>query len=293
MTQKITDDSTVAERIRSTFDTLTRAERQFANTVLESYPASGLGSVTALSETSGVSAPTIVRMAKKLGFAGFPQLQQQLRNEVEETISNPITRHEQWNTRAPDTHILNSFADAVMGNMRQTLSNLDLDEFDNACEMLANSESKVFVAGGRITGTLAEYLFNHMQMIRPHVTMVPTTASKWPHYVLDMEEGDVLAIFDIRRYENDLLKLAELATRKGVRVILFTDQWGSPIGKLANCQFNSRIEVPSAWDSSAVMLVIVETIIAKIQSMTWETTSTRMRDLEHLFDQTGLFRKFK
>lgn len=286
-------DSTVAERIRGAFDDLTRAERQLANKILENYPVSGLGSVTTLAETSGVSSPTIVRMAKKLGFQGFPQLQAQLRSEVEETISNPITRHDRWNASAPDTHILNSFADAVMENLRQTLSNLDPIEFDHACGLLANPKARIFVAGGRITGTLAEYLFNHMQMIRKSVTLVPATASKWPHYVLDMEPGDVLAVFDIRRYENDLLKLAELATLRGVKVILFTDQWGSPIGKYANYRFNSRIEVPSAWDSNAVTLVIVESIIAKVQAATWKTTSARMRDLEDLFDKTGLFRKFK
>lgn len=288
----MSQDGTVAERIRGTFDTLTRAERQLANTILENYPVSGLGSVTTLSESSGVSSPTIVRMARKLGFPGFPQLQAQLLIEVEETISNPITKHDRWNTSAPDTHILNEFADAVMQNLRQTLAGLDPEDFDAACLCYANPDSKVFIAGGRITGTLAEYLFNHMQMIRSEVTLVPTSASKWPHYVLDMMPGDVLTIFDIRRYENDLLKLAELARAKGVDVILFTDQWGSPVGKIAKYQFNSRIEAPSAWDSTAVMQVIVETIIARVQAITWKTTSGRMRDLEDLFDKTGLFRKF-
>lgn len=288
----MSQDGTVAERIRGTFDTLTRAERQLANTILENYPVSGLGSVTSLSETSGVSSPTIVRMAKKLGFPGFPQLQAQLLVEVEETISNPITKHDRWNASAPDEHILNGFADAVMHNLRQTLAGLDLNDFDAACLAFANPKAKVFVAGGRITGTLAEYLFNHLQMIRSGVTLVPATASKWPHYVLDMGPGDVLTIFDIRRYENDLLKLAELATAKGVEVVLFTDQWGSPVGKHAKYQFNARIEVPSAWDSSAVTMVIVETIIARVQALTWQTTSGRMQDLEDLFDKTGLFRKF-
>ena len=57
-------DLTVAERIRDRFQELTRAERQLANAILANYPVSGLGSITALAETSGVSTPTAVRMAK-------------------------------------------------------------------------------------------------------------------------------------------------------------------------------------------------------------------------------------
>ena len=54
-------DNTIAESIRLAFDSLTRAERQLANTIVENYPVSGLGSITQVAEKSGVSSPTIVR----------------------------------------------------------------------------------------------------------------------------------------------------------------------------------------------------------------------------------------
>ncbi|MCB1449447.1 MAG: MurR/RpiR family transcriptional regulator [Nitratireductor sp.] len=286
-------DNTVAERIRANFHQLTRAERQLANTMLENYPVSGLGSITALAETSDVSAPTIVRMAKKLGFRGFPQLQSQLRHEVEETISNPITRHNRWSEGAPDAHLINRFAEAVMQNLRQTLANLDPGEFDEACAMMGDLKHAVHVAGGRITGTLAEYLFRHLQMIRPGTTLVPSTDSHWPHYVLDMHDGDTLVLYDVRRYENNSVKLAEIAAERGVNLILFTDQWVSPAARYAKYTFSCRIEAPSAWDSTAVMQVITETMIARIQASSWKKAQLRTRELEALFDRTGLFRRFK
>lgn len=72
-----------------------------------------------------------------------------------------------------------------------------------------------------------------------------------------------------------------------------TDQWRSPIAQHANLTFTSRIEVPSAWDSNAALLVLIETMIADIQKTLWDTTEQRMQDLETLFDSTRLFRKFK
>jgi DNA-binding MurR/RpiR family transcriptional regulator len=134
-------DLTVAERVRSLFDELTRAEKQLANALLENYPVSGLGSITILAEASGVSTPTVVRMAKKLGFKGFPELQAALRSELEATISNPIAKHDRWAENAPDTHILNRFADAVMDNLRQTLRQMDPQGFTAVTAILLHSHA--------------------------------------------------------------------------------------------------------------------------------------------------------
>ncbi len=102
----------------------------------------------------------------------------------------------------------------------------------------------------------------------------------------------MLLVFDIRRYETDLVRLAELARRRGVVVVLFTDQWGSPASKHAQHVFNCRIEAPSAWDSSVVTLFVVEALIAAVETLRWEATRGRMRELEELFDRTRLFKKF-
>ncbi len=283
---------TVAERIRSKFDSLTRAERQLGNAMLENYPVSGLGSITAVAEASDVSTPTVVRMAKKLGFSGFPNMQAALRVELEATLSNPITKQDRWTENAPDTHILNRFADVAMDNMRQTLRQINPEDFNAVVELLSDRERSVHIVGGRITRSLADYLFTHMQVIRNDMTLVASNSNTWPHYLLNMHAGDVLIVFDVRRYERDIMRLAEMANEKGLILVLFTDQWGSPADKYATHSFHARIEAPSAWDSSVVTLFILEAMIAAIQTATWDETKGRMKTLEDMFDQTRMFRKF-
>lgn len=284
--------STVAEALRSQFDSLTRAERQLADALLAHYPVAGLSSITALAEKAEVSTPTVARLVKKLGFSGYPEFQASLRRELEATVSSPIAKHEQWAEGAPDTHILNLFAEASMTNLQRTLSRLDTDSFDAVATLLAETERGVYLAGGRITHSLAEYLFTHLQVIRGGLTLVTSQSGSWPHELLNMKAGDVLVVFDVRRYENALLRFAELASERGVVVVLFTDQWGSPAAKHARHVFSCRIEAPSAWDSSVVMLMILEALIAAIENLRWEATRERMNELESLFDRTRLLRKF-
>ncbi|MGB0798789.1 MAG: MurR/RpiR family transcriptional regulator [Planktomarina sp.] len=283
---------TISDRIQQKLDDLTRAERQLAHSILENYPASGLGPLSALAKDAQVSVPTVARMVQKLGFTGYPEFQAELREELKAKVKNPIAKHDTWAEGAPSEHLLNRFTDAVIDNIRHSLSQIDPKEFDQACEMVANTDAHLYIVGGRITHTLAEYLFLHMQAVRPQVTHIQSTSNAWPHYLLDVQEGDVFILFDMRRYENNSLKLAEMAHVKGAKLILFTDQWRSPIHQLAHISFSSRIVVPSAWDSAATPLLLLETMISTVQNLTWGDTKDRMEALEDMFDQTKLFRKF-
>lgn len=283
---------TIADRLQRELNGLTRAERQLAHFLLENYPVSGLASITSVAQNAGVSTPTVARMVQKLGFKGFPAFKSELRQELQAKISDPIARRDTWVGKAPDSHILNRFTEAVTDNIRASLAQLPADSFDQCVELLADPQRRIHIAGGRITEALAEYLFLHMQMVRDGVVHIKTSANAWPHYLLDVRDDDILVVLDIRRYENSTLRLAEMAREKGARIILFTDQWRSPIHKIAQLCFATRTTVPSAWDSSITTMLLIETLIAAVQEKSWGTSRSRVEALEVMFDKTGFFRKF-
>ena len=282
---------TIAERIRAGYAGLTRTERKFADSLMAKYPVAGLSSITDVAAAAGVSMPTVLRTVKKLGFSGFPAFQAGLRKEVEDTLSNPITKHEQWSREAPAEHILNRFASAAMENLSRSLMQIDYREFDRLSALLADDERAVAIVGGRITHALADYMATHLQVIRDGITRLPASPSQWPHHLLNMKKGDVLIVFDIRRYETNLADFTRLAERRGIVIVLFTDQWLSPLATLADFVISARIEVPSGWDSGIVSLFMIEALISAIQDRRWPQTRTRINELEKLFDATGRFTK--
>src|SRR5690554_875115 len=160
------------------------------------------------------------------------------------------------------------------------------------CTKAVKPSNPPSIVGGRITHALADYAFTHFQAIRPRVTYMTPSSSTWPHYVLDMKPGETLLIFDIRRYETNLLGLAELASKRGARIILITDQWASPISVLADYTFNCWVEIPSGWDSNISTMMLLEAMIASVQEHCWPDTRDRYERLDELFDMTRLFRKF-
>lgn len=270
---------------------LTPAERRLAGVLLGDYPVAGLQSITRLAEAGGVSAPTVIRLARKLGFDGFPELQDALRDEASAQFKQPILKREGWPAHRADSPAFRGFAEAVFDNLNRTIDRLDPASFDATAALLANPDKTLFLTGGRITRSNADYLYNHLQIIRPHVTLLSPSANVWPQYLLDMDDRSVLIVFDIRRYERDLARLAALAKGQGAVIVLFTDQWGSPIAHDADHLFHAAVEVPSSWDSTLAINLIAEALIAEIQDRQGDAARRRIERLEDMFAATRIFRK--
>lgn len=284
--------TTVRELIRQQYQSLTQSERKFANALLENYPAAGLASITIVADSAEVSTPTVARMVQKLGFKGYPQFHKALLRELEAKGSGPTQRRENWAPEAPDTHLLNRFAQAVTHNMGQTFANIETTTFDQVVNQLADIDHRLYIIGGRITHALADYAFTHLQAVRPAVTHMTSSSGTWPHYVLDMKPGETLLMFDIRRYETNLLRLAKLVAERDIKIVLITDQWTSPVSALADFTFNCWVEIPSGWDSNISTMMLLEAMIAAVQEQRWPETRDRYEQLDELFDMTRLFRKF-
>jgi len=284
---------TIEDQMRAAMGDLTRAERQLASHILTHYPVAALGSITELARASGVSNPTVVRLCQKLGFKGYPDYQHALRSEVEAMLLSPLAKHDRWAGGVPDTHILNRFADAVVANLQATLSQIDHAEFDATAALLADPGRRVFAMGGRITHATAEYFVTLMKNVRPNVTLLSGMSNTWPPALLDMVPGDVLVVFDIRRYENSVLQLTEMAVEQGAEVVLITDRWLSPAAAHARHVLACHVEAPSAWDSTVSPLVLVETLLASVQDRTWAVTEGRLKRLEELYARSRFFRRHR
>jgi len=282
---------TVSVRLMECRDNMTPTECQLLNTLLDDYPIVGLGSITELAQAASVSTTTVARMLQKAGYDGFPQFQAALRLELKEMISDPVSKHDLWKNTLPEEHILNRYARHCLENQQRSLDDVRPQDFDELCGLLTDQNRTIYITGGRITHTLSHFLYLHMQMIRPRIRQFANDGS-WPHDLLDVKPNDIVIAFDVRRYENATLQMTQMCKEKGATIVLFTDQWRSPIHQIAALTFCCRIAVPSAWDTSLPLLMLVECVIAAMQEALWETVKDRTDALESAFNQTKLFRKF-
>ncbi|HDZ81474.1 MAG TPA: MurR/RpiR family transcriptional regulator, partial [Roseobacter sp.] len=231
-----------------------------------------------------------IRLARKLGFDGFSGMQDAIRDEIAARMKQPLAKLDTSKQIGDSDHIISRFIEAVSSNINRTLERLDLAEFDQVAGLLSDPTRRLYLLGGRITRSNAHYFFNHLQIIRPQVTLLDSSPSVWPQSLLDMDAGAVLIVFDIRRYEKELEKLADLALKQGANIVLFTDAWGSPIEKYAQYCFRATVEVPSSWDSTLAINFLIEALVAEVQSRSSDQSAERIASLEQMIGESRIFR---
>jgi len=279
----------VKDRLQGCATELTPAERKLAAELMRGYPVAGLQSITRLAEAAGTSTPTVVRLARKLGYDGFSEMQSALRDEASVWVSQPSEKGEGWSLADRVSATFGAFARSVYANLGDTIARLDPATFDAIARLLADPERRIVLLGGRITRSNADYFFNLLQIIRPGVALMPQSPNVWLQYLLDFDHRTVLVIFDMRRYEPGLAKVADLARARGAAIVLFTDMWGSPIAKLSECVVNASVEAPSSWDSTLGLTLVVEALVAEVQARRLADSRDRIDALEDMRKTSRLY----
>ncbi|BBE72420.1 MurR/RpiR family transcriptional regulator [Oharaeibacter diazotrophicus] len=273
-------DLTIGERIREEMHRFTPTERKAAHVLLANYPVAGLETVAEFARRAAVSAPTVLRFVGRLGFSSYPDFQRALRDELDKQSQSPLMKAR---FAAPEAAVGGSyelFAGALAQNLAETFRHLPVAEFEAVVDALADRKRSVTTVGGRFTDSLARHLAVHLKVVRAGVTHLDGQIANWRDHLVDLGPKDLLVLFDIRRYQDDLLVFAEAAARRGVTVILFTDQWLSPVTRHARHIVSARVAVPSRWDSLTAMLGLVEALLAAVTEKTWEEASRRIAAID-------------
>jgi DNA-binding MurR/RpiR family transcriptional regulator len=282
-TALVDDRASIAEHVRASAGRLTAQERKAAQALLMNYPTAGLAPVAEFAERAGVSAPTVLRFVAKLGFLGYPDFQRQLREELEAQLASPLAKPaRKARPRSPQRPFIDPFAEAAVANLQGTFRNLREDDFSAIVDLLCDRRRSVHLIGGRFTDALARYLASHLSLVRPDVRHVPSGIGVWRDRLLDIKRRDVLVVFDIRRYQEDVVAFARDAAARGPEIVLLTDQWISPISRQAKHVLACRVAAPSRWDSSVVLLAAVEALTAAATDRLGEFARKRIEELERL-----------
>jgi DNA-binding MurR/RpiR family transcriptional regulator len=275
-------DARVGELVRQRLGTLSAAERKLARVLLASYPIAGLESVARFAERAGVSPPSVTRFITKLGFRGYPEFQEVLRNEVQARLSSPLARYRDDADAAGSAGALSQALEASAENLQATLQLVSQRDFDEAVELLADIRRHVMVLGGRVSAPLARYLAGQLHLLRPGVGLVEADRSAPAQDLVDMHKADVLIVFDYRRYQADTIESARVAAARGCNVVLFTDPWLSPASAVARQVLVTSVETVGPFDSLVGGLAVAEAIVAAVLRKLGPRAEARMQNLERL-----------
>jgi len=271
----VTRPESVADVLRRDLARLTPQERRVARAMLADYPRAALRTSGELATAAGVSAPTVVRCARKLGFAGFTDLQSQVVDELSERQASPVTRFQE--RPGSDGHWLDRGLEAVVGGVTASLQAIPRAELDRAAELLSDDRLAVSAFGGRYSGLVARYLLMHLQQVRPGVRLQDELTLSGVGEIVDARRAELYVVYDLRRYQTSTVERARRLADAGARIICITDPWLSPVAQVADVVLPTAVHSDQAFDSAAAAFVLTELLVDGVLQHRGPAALDRMR----------------
>jgi DNA-binding MurR/RpiR family transcriptional regulator len=228
---------------------------------LADYPRSGLGTVASLAKRAEVSDPTVVRLVVKLGFAGFPDFQARLLEEVEARLHSPLLMLGAKRGARDGDNVAFAYLASVSRSLDRTQSIMPAQSYDRATDLIWKTKRQVLLLGGRFSRNLATMLAGYLLQLRHGVRDIGPLNPEAFDLLVDLDQRDLLIVFDYRRYQSDVIAFATQAAERGVRILLFTDPWLSPIAEVAEVAMIASIEVDSPYDTLAPAVAQIEAVV--------------------------------
>lgn len=273
------------DRVRRGLSGFTEAERRVAHALLGEYPIAGLETVARFARRAETSGPTILRFVTRLGFGTYADFQAALRVETQARLQGPLSRYDtRYDTRhdaAGPASGCQSLAHVLRLNIEAAARDLT-PNLPAIVQKLADPDRKILCIGGRFSWMIAGYLHVYLRELRPQVRLVRDSSASWADDLLDVVPGDIVVVFDFRRYQRDVLDFARGAASQGAEIILVTDIWYSPIAAFSQIVVPCQVSIPSAFDSGVTGLAVVEIITAAVIETLGSRSKDRIATLEAL-----------
>lgn len=253
--------SDVGQKLAAAMSGGSPSQRKFAEFVLRNPLRLAAWSIEDAAHQSGISAPTISRFARELGYAGFAEL----RNAIAGTLHTLVQSVEKLRDRIEEKSAGEDVFSMAQANLAQVGSCVSPDQIASVTQRLLDARA-IYVMGFGISAHIAALLTLGIQpYCRQVINVVEYGGTEVAAGRLaTIGEGDVLFAITFPRYANDVVHLTRYARDQGAQVMALSDSVASPLTRYAHELLIAPSDHPILSSSAVAAIAIIEAINASV-----------------------------
>ena len=235
----------------------------------------------------GVSESTVVRFAAQIGFAGYPDLQKNLR----EMLKSRLTSVQRMETarQSEDISYIDYALTADADMIKKTLETVSREAFSGAVDAI-NRARKIYILGVRSSAAIAGFAALYMGFLYDIVLIDTSATSEMFEQMLRINGDDILLAFSFPRYSSRTVNAIKFALSRGAEIISITDSVMSPIASLATYLLLAESSMVSFVDSLTAPLSLVTALIAASADRKQQEIHDNLEELEKIWEEYHVYR---
>ena len=269
------------QRLQSERSALTPKSRVLAEYVAQNTHHAVFLRARELASECGVSEATVVRFVGQLGYQGYSDFIQDLR-EIVDTELTSLDRVELMHKTGPGAALIGKVVNEELDNLKNFYEKLDLEAVNQTVDMLLKAP-QVYVAGSRLSYTFSYYMGWSLTKIRKNVSILKGSDSTAIDMLTIAPSGSLVLVFAATRYPNELIRLARLVRRLGLELIVISDNSLCPLNQFAQVTIVVRCLHFPLVGSPSPMSCLVNCITAEMAARGGEQLRRHQETLENVY----------
>lgn len=275
----------VHERIRKSFEQLTTQQKLVAKYMLDEPNQVALLPAKMIGANTGTSETTVIRLCYALGYSGFSELQ----NEIRQSLLFPVIQENVVQTFHDATYEYRDSDDVISFTMEQdmafiqkTMNGLDRRLFDQAVHSIVKAK-KVVVAGGRTSYASAYWLSFALNIVKGDTHLYRGQVDDANYLISEADEEWLMIALVFPRYLQDTVQFAKAAKEKGATIVAITDHELSPLGPFADVLLKVTTPSPATLKGMSAILTLLNALVSGVSQLDRERAQKRIK----MYDKTS------
>jgi DNA-binding MurR/RpiR family transcriptional regulator len=276
----------VLERVSARIGSLTPKARLIGEFILDNPRKAIFMTTKELSRATGASEATVIRFVKQIGYGGYSEFLQELRDIIDTELTLP-DRVDLTNMNVPESERIRQAVFSEIDNLKQLAENLDLGTFNRAVDLLYSSHA-IYVVGSRFSFTLSYYMGWSLTKIRENVHILRGSDSTCIDWLTIAPKDALVVIFATTRYPIELIRIGKQAKRLGQTLLIITDGALCPLIPFADVSIVAPSRHIPLFGSPTTLACLINLFTVELARRYGASLKTHQEKLEKVYLENDL-----
>lgn len=277
------------ERLEKNRNKLTKKQAKLGEYILNNYKTAAFLSSIPLGEKVGISEATVIRFARRLGYEGFTDMIEDIREHVKGEITT-LDKLENTERLYKNKTLFDGIVNNNLMVIKSIKKRITQDQIDHIVDIISKSK-KVIVVGFESSSSIAEYAGYHLSRILENVEVINHNNINVFNIVKNIDEDTFAILLAFPRYPKYVVKIAKLVKENQGKTLCITDSIMSPINKYGDHVFvipKGENHIP-ALDLSVGVITLLQTIFFQYGKENCRSLEKILRKLENFYEECESF----
>ena len=274
------------ERLDATLTSLPRKQQELGRALRESPEVFAFGTLRALEHAYGVSAVTVIRLAKRLGYDGYADLQAAVREAYFERVGFRWP-NELEVARAQADDLVAATVARHRANLDAAFAGLDGQVLDAVANAVQNA-GRVLVFGTGTSALVARLGARLLRHLGVHAEVIESAGIDGAIALHDVEPGDVVIGVGLWLQFTELVSVMTLAKRLGATTVALVGSQAPSVRAHADYVLLAPAQGVAHTFSVVASIAMMELLVARVAADRREVAEDIRQRLHDLYVEEEL-----